>query len=248
MNQLETHLAWGEQSLPTNTWHQLDSLWLYLTLTRQEFGTSHCYSEPTTRSWMQFTELIETRYPITGDLIATQQLSNRPVVARPRQPIHLPGGERVVLYVGTSLWFQLSRDKDVLLDVPVSRLSDTWFGTNTMEGEICFACETHARLTMDGVRVNPFKAITPIEIQNLTSVPMLIDRVKIPVPHLGLYRDDDRHWTSQLTITSTDSDATSKVHVDQHPPTMCRSPVELSAPRLSVRDGILSKAMGLLLG
>lgn len=248
MNQLQTPLTWGEQSLPTNTWHQIDRLWLYLTLTRQEFGTSHCYSEPTSRSWLQFTPLVETRYPITGDLIATQRLSGRPVVARPRQPIHLPAGEQAVLYVGTSLWFQLARDKDVLLDVPVSRLSDTWFGINTMVGEICYACETHARLTMDGVRVNPFKAITPIAIHNQTSAPMLIDKVKIPVPHLSLYRGADRHWTSQLTITRTDSDATSKVHVDQRPPAMCRSPVELSAPRLSVRDGILTKAMGLLLG
>ncbi len=240
--------TWGETSLTMRHWHQIDQLWVYLWQGRHELGVSHCYGERATAAWLQFTSLSEMRFPIEGNITAVQQLSTRPIVARPNQPIHLPTGESVTLYVGTSLWFTLRREKDTLIDIPVTRLSDTWFGPDTRHGEICYACETHARLSMEGVRVNAFKAITPIDIQNESGKSIVIDRINLPVNYMTLFRDDHRHWTSTLTIKRRKTEASSQIHVAESPPTAASNPVLVAEPRNNLPDGILDKAMSLLLG
>lgn len=248
MNPSETRLAWGNDTLAPGQWHQLDQLWLLFSPAKHELGISHCYGEPGRAGWLQFSGLSEIRYPLAGDLQITQKLSTRPVVARPNRPVYLPAGEKVTLFVGTSLWFCLSRDKDVLLDLPVTRLSDTWFGADTRVGEVCYACPTHARLSMDGVPANPWKAITPVEIRNEDSSMLVIDRVNLPVPHLGLYRDENRYWTSEVTITRKSADVAGEVRISTEAPSCCRSPAALTTPRKKLEGGMVHKAMGLLLG
>lgn len=241
---------WEHQSLPFNEWNSLDQLWLLMTRKPHELAISYCYGEARIARWLQFSALTEVRYPVAGTLKATSRLSPRPVVARPNQPVHLPCGEKVTLFVGTSLWFCLTRDNDndPLLDVPVARLSDTWFGPDTWHGEICYACPTHARLSMEGVAPNPFKAITPVEIRNENDKPLLIDRMNLPIPYLALYKDAERHWTSQVTITRTSVQTGGEVHVSTHAPRFARSPIEVAPARKKLEGGMLHKAMSLLLG
>lgn len=183
MNQL-VEIAWEDVRLPFNQWNSLDQLWLYITRNSHEFATSHCYGESRTAKWLQFTALSETRYPIAGVLQAGSALADRPVVARPNQPLQLPSGEKVTLFVGIPLWFNLKRGEDILLDTPFALLSDTWFGPDTRNGEVCYACPTHARLSMEGVARSAFKAITPVEIHNEDGAPLLIDKVNLPIPNL----------------------------------------------------------------
>ncbi|HKI73693.1 MAG TPA: hypothetical protein VJ998_03575 [Pseudomonadales bacterium] len=247
MNQIP-EIKWEAAQVPFNEWVGLDQLWLLMTSAAHEFSISYCYGEPKNPPWLQFTALTEMRFPITGPITATSRLSDRPVVARPNQPIHLPSGEHITLFVGTTLWLELTRGRDLLLDLPLARLSDTWFGPNTREGEVCYACPTHARLSMEGIAANPYKAITPVEIRNQADSPLVMDQFNLPVPYLALYRDDDRHWTSKVTITRTSADSRGEVKIATSAPPFCRSPVELSVPRRRSEGGMIHKALNLLLG
>ena len=241
-------LAWEDIHLPYNEWCSLDQLWLYIARKSKEFAVSYCYADARNTHWLQFGDLKETRYPGTGNLQATSGLSNRPVVARPTQPLHLPHGEHVTLFVGTTLWFCLNRDDDLLIDIPLERLSDTWFGPDTQVGEVCYASPTHARLTMEGVPRHVFKAVTPVEIRNHGDAPLVIDKVNLPVPYLALYRDSHRHWTSQVTITQTSEELRGEVHIASGPPSYAISPTRIAPPRRKLEGGMLHKAMSLLLG
>lgn len=247
MNQ-NTNVSWEDTPLPFNQWNCLDQLWLHIARPRHEFAISYCYGERRVPKWLQYTALNETRYPIDGELQASSRLSTRPVVVFPNQPLHVPSREKVTLFVGSPLWFCLSRSNDVLLDIPVALMSDTWFGPDTRNGEICFACPTRARLSMDGVRANIYKAITPVEIRNDADSVLLIDKVNLPIPNLKLYRDATRHWTSQVTIIRTSSQAGGEVRISSSPPPFARSPAEISQPRRKLDNGLLHKAMSLLLG
>lgn len=247
MNQL-VELAWEDTQLPYNEWCSLDQLWLYIARKSQEFAISYCYAEARTAKWLQFTDLKETRYPGAGTLQASAGLSTRPVVARPTQPLHLPRGEHLTLFVGTTLWFCLRRNNEPLLDLPLELLSDTWFGPDTRVGEVCYASPTHARLTMDGVPRHVFKAVTPVEIRNQSHVPLLIDKLNLPVPYLALYRDAHRHWTSQVTITQTSEQQRGEIHISPGPPHHAKFPVDVAPPRRKLEGGMLHKAMSLLLG
>ena len=244
----KVELTWEDIHLPFNEWCSLDQLWLYIAQKSQEFAVSYCYAEARNRRWLQFTDLKETRYPGAGTLKATAGLATRPVVAKPTQPLHLPRGGQITLFVGTTLWFCLTRDDELLLDAPLERLSDSWFGPDTQVGEVCYASPTHARLTMEGVPRNPFKAVTPVEIKNHSDAPLVIDKVNLPVPNLALYLDGHRHWTSQVTITLTSEQQRGEVHISPGAPPQARFPVDIAPPRRKLEGGMLHKAMSLLLG
>ncbi|MGB5332106.1 MAG: hypothetical protein WBN05_06160, partial [Woeseiaceae bacterium] len=73
------------------------------------------------------------------------RLGDRLFIVSPEQPLFLLAGQTSVLYVSTIVWIQASVGNDdgiVLFDLPTIRRSDTWFGDNTREGELCYATKT----------------------------------------------------------------------------------------------------------
>ncbi|MFC1665246.1 hypothetical protein ACFL17_06415, partial [Pseudomonadota bacterium] len=86
----------------------------------------------------------------TPALLIRPSLADRSVVTRPESPLHLHRGEEVRLYISTPLWItaRVSESSDALLDTPLQPPSDTWFGSSTWEGELCYATHTRARLNL----------------------------------------------------------------------------------------------------
>lgn len=248
MNTAVKPFTWGPNPVSANEWYEIHELWLYQTLAENEFTLRYCYGEQKAHPrWLQFTQLQEIRFPLGTDIEARQQLATRTVVAKTIVPLHIPPDESITLYVGTTLWLCLMRGEAVLLDVPVARLSDTWFGPNTRQGDVCFACRTHARLSMTGIAPNPYKAITPVKIRNRSDENLILDRVNLPVPNLTLYEGEDRYWTSRVTMTKRSGNTPGEVEVSNGAPKECLTPVELATPRQSVQ-GVWHKASDLLLG
>jgi hypothetical protein len=87
-------------------------------------------------------------------------LADRPVVVRARQSVFIPPGEEAMLYLSTPVWvsIDLGEPARALREIPVLRLSDTWFGPSTREGELCYAARTHARNHLDQVPRRPHRA------------------------------------------------------------------------------------------
>ena len=251
-------IYWGDIPLADNQWHGLDQLWLCVTTHARERLLSYCYSETGKHPrWQQFGRLTEYRYPagvnLDNTLAARQKLSPRAVVVRHIQPIHLPAGTSVTLYVGTSLWLSLEQGDNVLVELPVARLSDTWFGPDTIQGEVCYAARTHARLSLEGSPPNPYKAMTPVTIKNHASHPLVLDRINLPIPHLTLYQQVttpslQRYWTSAITMTNTAAGSDAELKIEPNPPTACLNAEQLAPPREPLAAGILRKALTFLLG
>ena len=75
------------------------------------------------------------------------RLGDRLFIVSPEQPLYLLAGQTSVFYVSTIVWIQASisdGEGRVMLDLPTIRRSDTWFGDNTLEGELCYATKTRA--------------------------------------------------------------------------------------------------------
>jgi hypothetical protein len=254
-------IYWGDTPMADSQWHGLDQLWLCVTTHAHERLLSYCYSETGNhRAMQQFGRLTEYRYPASANLdnklVVRQKLSPRPVVVRPIQPIHLPAGASVTLYVGTSLWLSLEQDDNALIELPVARLSDTWFGPDTVQGEVCYASQTHARLSLEGTPANPYKAMTPVKIKNDANRPLVLDRINLPIPHLTLYQQQasqslqQRYWTSAISMTMTNTAASSDVElrIERNAPTECEGAEQLALPREPLATGKLRKALTFLLG
>lgn len=139
-------------------------------------------------------------------------VADRPFVVRPELPVFLPRGERTTLFVTTPVWVSGSQAHDTpteLFETPTYRASDTWFGLDTIEGELCYATRTLARTERESITRYPHRAITALEITNAGDDTLAIDQLRVPLPALSLYQTKDgRLWTDTVRLVR-EEDATS---------------------------------------
>jgi hypothetical protein len=131
-------------------------------------------------------------------------LADRPVVVRTAEPFHVLGDDEAMLYLTTPLWIRMSAGEleKQLFDVPAQRPSDTWFGRNTRDGQLCYAGTTHAKLNLQEVARRPNRAVTQVRIVNQARTPLPLDRINLPAPALSLHAGaDHRLWTEPLEVT-----------------------------------------------
>lgn len=130
-------------------------------------------------------------------------LANRSVVVRGATPFFIPPGETASLFVSTPLWVQvyMPHSSAPLIDIPIYRPSDTWFGTSTREGELCYASSTLARASLADFPVRPHRAITPVLIKNQDRTPLGLERINLPVNLLPLFASAEGHlWTRGVIL------------------------------------------------
>lgn len=133
----------------------------------------------------------------------TPKLLERALVIKTRQPVSIPSGEQTVFYISSPVCILLSveQPETVLIEMPVQRLSDTWFGNSTQQGELCYADKTHARQSLAEIPLRPHRAVTAVTIENRSNKMLTIDKISIPLPYLALYgRSDGSLWTDPITL------------------------------------------------
>jgi hypothetical protein len=144
----------------------------------------------------------------TGSIAPT--LADRPIGARPATSLNILPGEDVELYISSPLWFlmKLKLKASPIVDIPFLRPSDSWFGPSTMEGELCYAKYTDARVNLAQIEKRGHRAITPVLIKNQHTETLTIERINLPAPFLTLYADEEQDfWTQEVEITyHSDSD------------------------------------------
>ena len=178
-------------------------------------------------------------------------LSDRAVVIRPDTPLFLLPGEEVRLHVGTPVWVRIavgpSRRK--LVEIPTFRLSDTFFGPNTREGELCYASRTRARLQLADVPKRRTRAATQLLVENKASVALALARLKIPVPRLSLYSDAaDTLWTSTMHVVREADGQIARLELGDGPPPEAGDVTPVAPPRQIPESNLLARAVSALLG
>lgn len=149
------------------------------------------------------------RFPFTETstpLRLTPAPADRPLITQPVEPIHLPPGESVRLFVSVPLWIrvQVGPTPTMLHEFPIRRPSNTWFGPSTIEGSLCYATRTRGRLSLADVPIRAHRAVTEIHIRNEADDILLLDCLNIPVIYLSLYSTPDAMlWTEAVTMTRT---------------------------------------------
>lgn len=159
----------------------------------------------------------------------TPLLADRSVVSSPDKPFYIPAGETVTVYVGSPLWVRIEAGDPamVLAEFPIVRPSDTWFGPNTYQGELCYASRTVCRLRLEDVSLRPHRAITAVAIKNNARRALRLERMKLPVVYLPLFHahghaeghvESGAFWTSDLTISYDEGEALVPIEYDSHTP------------------------------
>lgn len=147
------------------------------------------------------------------------RLLDRPVVVRTNQAVNIPVGQKITFFISTPICIEVELQDLILQEIPVLRLSDTWFGPSTRVGELCYAARTQARNTRSEVPLRPHRAVTPVTVHNRSEQMMAIDKISLPVPFLSVYgRSDGTLWTAPLTLEHVGGEALAKVNIGDQPP------------------------------
>ncbi len=176
-------------------------------------------------------------------------LADRPVVVRTADALCIPPGERVTLFVSTALWLQIVFDGGPpVLDLPMLRPPDTWFGPDSRTGEICYASRTRAKTDESQAGHWISRVMTPVRVRNQSSTPLQIDQIKLPIPNLSAYADNRGYlWTDAVLMECTESTGAVMVRIDSR-----ERPVadwtRVASPRIAVGGRRIPDAFALLFG
>jgi hypothetical protein len=176
-------------------------------------------------------------------------LADRPVITRPFTPLYVPADEAITVFVSTPLWVRIEVDDPPknLQEVPIRRLSDTWFGPSTMEGELCYADRTFARLSLENIPTRVHRAITRVTILNKATTQLLIDRLSLPVPYLSLFETAaGLLWTQSVTMVRTRDTGTASLQIEADPPEQAKGAKPVGEPRLHPEQNMVVRAFEVL--
>ena len=178
------------------------------------------------------------------------RVGDRSVVARPRLPLHLLPGDKAKIYVSSPIWVEVTVGKRSkhLCELPVNRLSDTWFGSSTLEGEVAYALKTQARMNLASIPRRTYRIITPISIRNEGQDLLMIDRMNLPVPYLSVFKaEDDSLWTEAITLVRNEGSQMALLEMGRGAPREVKGAKQLSEPRIVAEKNFLVRAFSSLL-
>jgi hypothetical protein len=177
--------------------------------------------------------------------------ADRPVVVKPVTPFMLPPGEELTLYISTILWLQVQVGDPLkeFLQVPLFRPSDTWFGSSTRDGEMCYALQTSARLRLENLPVRPHRAISALRVRNKAEENLVIEKVLLPMPHMSLFAAaDGQLWTEAVTLDHAEGAHEAPLNLSDGPPSQAGKTHKISGPRQKAARGLLTRAFSGLMG
>jgi len=167
-------------------------------------------------------------------LAVSPALADRPVVARPAHALSIPPGVSVRLYVSSPLWLcaEVHDRATAILDAPIFRPSDLWFGPNTLEGRLCYSSLTHARIDAVNLPHRQHRAITPVVIKNEDTETFQLERISLPVPYLSIYVGESGEiWTDAVTLVRGKGGETASIDLSDKIPKEAGKGRRLRKPR-----------------
>ena len=177
-----------------------------------------------------------------GALTLMPVLADRAVIARPSHPFALPAGESVTVFISTVLWVDL-RMPDSLITLPLFRMSDTWFGRSTIEGELCYATRTALRMALRDMPRRPHRAITAVHVINNGPDALRLHRVRLPVHRLTLFSDAEGGlWTQALQMHRQGA-GEATITLRDAPPAAAGDTAQIGAPRQQEEGSQLLQAI-----
>ena len=172
---------------------------------------------------------------------------DRPMVVNTEMAFTLPPHEETTLFVGTSVWVRLlaGAGPKILCEIPLFRPSDTWFGTTTREGELCYAGLTTARLDPANVGVVPHRAVSAVRVRNRSESSLSLGKLKRPMPNMSLFAAaDGRLWTETVTLEHEQEGELTVLKLGKGPPSHAGGATAVSGPREVRTKGLLIRAFG----
>jgi len=182
----------------------------------------------------------------TNRVIVRPMMADRPVVIRPETPFYVFPKEEITLYIASPAWIRMEPDPldKPLIEIPSLRPSDTWFGKSTVEGELCYALLTGARLEYEVLAEYAYRIITPVCVRNRADDILQLDRFQVPVQYLTIYESNEVLWTPTITIERERSGDLAALQIGKNIPSEAGAGRLLQPPREKAHTNLIFRAFG----
>lgn len=140
----------------------------------------------------------------TNEISLRPTLPDRPLLTALAHPYYIPSNQSLLIYVRYPIWILIKAGKpEIYLDeIPTQVISDSWFGIDTMSGELCYEAKTESATRLEDLSMDTTHVITPIRIENRSKETLVLQELKIPLPVLSIFCDlDNQLWTEEITIS-----------------------------------------------
>ncbi len=132
-------------------------------------------------------------------------MPDRPVVVRPENALAFCKNVEEIFYARipfrVSILTGEETAENLLWEIPTRTLSNTWFGPDTMRGELCYGMQSSARQSLEGVEPVAHRVICPVMLKNTSDGLFDLKRLCIYTQHLNVYCYAGKLWTSRQEIT-----------------------------------------------
>jgi hypothetical protein len=129
-------------------------------------------------------------------------LPDRTLLAPINPPLFLPPKGTLIAYASSPLWIriEIGSPPQFSNEIPTQMLADTWFGQNTIAGELCYAGKS-ASSQLEDIAHTTTHAVIPLSIVNYSENSLSLTELRIPLPFLSVYADTHNHlWTEQVNV------------------------------------------------
>ncbi len=138
----------------------------------------------------------------SNSLFIAPSLPEKPLVFKGSK-LHVSPGLKLTFFLKipltVQLYFSKNQPENLLKEIPVRRLSDTWFG-EPFGGERAFALGNDYFQSTEKINLSPYEAICPVTIFNNSQSVLEVERLIIRTEDMALYKNENKIVTSQLLI------------------------------------------------
>jgi hypothetical protein len=178
----------------------------------------------------------------------TPGFPDRPVVVEPDGSFWLARGARARIYVRVPLWVHveaLGDERTSLVRIPTTVGSDTWWGS-LEEGELCYWFATRARRTVEDSLFQAHLAMCPVQLENISSDSLRVERIVLRVAYLSLYGQAGRIWADETTVRYQGEAEGAQLDVAGSAPPEAPGAELLAPPRLRMTRGVRARTFARL--
>lgn len=181
----------------------------------------------------------------SNTLIVVPAFPQKAVVFRNNKNIKISAGESANLYFRIPLtmqfYFHEVKEENRLFEIPLQRLSDTWFG-EADSGEPAFSIGNNYDTEFTDVKELPWEAITPVEIINNTTGVFELQRLILRVEDFSLFLKNKQLLSNYVAIEFKGPEHAGSVNLSVKKEIHGQKPHQLAKPRNIVGRNLLRKS------
>ena len=181
----------------------------------------------------------------SNELLLVPALPDKAVVFRNNKNIKISAGESASLFFRIPLtlqfYFQEVKDEKRLVEIPLHRLSDTWFGEMD-NGEPAYSIGSNYDQSFSAVHTTLWEAVSSVEIINNTASVLDLQRLILRVEDYNLYMKNKQILTSHATIEFKGQEQAGSVNVSELAKIHGEKPVQIAKSRSSDSKNLLRRS------